>query len=615
MGKERKDIVALYKIAVAVGSSLSLKEIIWRLYKEASQSIDTANFAIVIYDEPTDTLNFYLVFDRGARIRPFAIKHSTNEGLISQVIRSQSHCLIDDLTKTEHFFEISRRHPDKLIRSWMGVPFLNTISPDETARGVIAVWSYKPNIFSQHDLWFLSEIGTQTAIAIRNAHLYEASQRRALEMAVVDDVAQTLSSTLELEDVLRRIMAQVEGMLTVGAGFLLLKEPATDDLVFQFAFGEQVKNVKPFRIPKGYGIAGRVAATGNPLIVEKGKNGVQALDFRAQNALCVPLVLRERIIGVLEVLNKKDGSFSRKDVELLSSVASFAAIAIENARLHESVLAERDRVIEAEEEARKALARDLHDGPIQLVAGIVMRLNFCQQVLERDPALLAKELPLVSDLAEQAIQQMRTTLFELRPLVLETEGLQTALQIFLERQQQEIKAGGGKATKLTLKIEASNPYGQISRLENKVEAAIFAIVQEAVTNAIKHAEADNIRVHLQETLTGIYVTISDDGVGFDVNQVMDDYGHRTSLGMVNIRERSDLIGGDLAIRSTLGHGARIRLSVPKGTDERLKNRGKTGLLTNAQRVPTGLLARLADGHGNDSKLEYNSNSIDKGTTM
>jgi signal transduction histidine kinase len=341
--------------------------------------------------------------------------------------------------------------------------------------------------------------------------------------------------------------------------------------------------------------------------------GGREIDFRAQNALCVPLILHEQILGVIEVLNKRDGAFSQRDLELLTAIASFAAIAIENARLHESVLAERDRVIEAEERARNELARDLHDGPIQLVAGIVMRLNFIQQILARkaDPAMLEQELPQTIGLAEQAIQQMRTTLFELRPLVLETEGLQPALEIFIERQQQQVRASG-QATKVLLRLETDMPSGQLSRQESKVEMAIFAIVQEAVTNAIKHAEAATITVELRETPVGLYITITDNGIGFDVEQVMSKSRHQGSLGMVNIKERAELIGSDLAIRSAPGQGARIRVYIPKGKDERLRKRGKTGLLTNSQRVGTGTLVRPDSENGNLNKTEYNSNAIKEG---
>ncbi len=582
--KEVKEITALYNIGVVVGSSLDLKDVVWGLYKESGRLVNSSNFAIVIYDEDTNTLNYVLAFDQGEKMTPVSIKLAEGQGLINQVLTTLTPVLIHNLPearRTKEILEINRFRPEKDIYAWLGVPILNPVLSSKTAQGVIALWSYTPNAFTDHDLWLLSAIGTQAAIAIRNARLYESSQRRAAEMALLNDVARTLSSTLQLDEVLTRIMEQVETMLNVEAGSLLLTDPDSGDLVFQIALGEKADEVKRFRVPKGQGIAGEVALTGKPLVVANVaqdkrhfKKLGQEIDFQTRNLMCVPLVLYDNIIGVLQVINKKEGRFTRSDLELLSSIASYAAIAIQNARLHTNVLAERDRVIEAQEQARRELARDLHDGPTQLVAGIMMSLDFSKQALKRDPSLLAKELDYMQGLAERAGHQMRTMLFELRPLVLETQGLGAALQVFLERRQKDIE----NSTKLSLKIKTDNPGGDISRQDGKVEAAIFAVVQETVNNAIKHAQAENIVVELQETPTAIFTTISDDGQGFDLDKVMSNYEDRGSLGMVNIRERTELIGGELNIKSAPGTGTSITIYVSKEEKARLKRRNQTGPL-------------------------------------
>lgn len=585
--KEIKEVTTLYNIGVAVGSSLDLKEVIKTLYKESSRLIDTSNFAIVLYDALTETLTFRLMVDQGKVIKPMTVKLAEDRGLTGRVLTSQAPLLISDFPRAKNGNSDSNQ-PDKYIRSWLGVPILNPVVENDSAQGVIATWSYKPHAFNDHDLWLLSAIATQAAIAIRNARLFESSQRRAAEMVLLNDVARTLSSTLQLDEVLTRIMQQVEGMLNVEAGSLLLTDPATGELVFQIALGDKADEVKPFRIPRGQGIAGEVALTGNPLMianVDEDKRHFKVLDqttnFLTRNILCVPLVLYDQIIGVLEVMNKREGNFTQNDLELLSSIASYAAIAIQNARLHQSVLAERDKVIEAEEEARKKLARDLHDGPTQLVAGIKMSLDFSKKALEKEPSLLPKELAYMQELADRATHQMRTMLFELRPLVLETQGLGAALQVFLERRQQDIT---GETPKLALKIETSHPGGDISRQDGKVEAAIFAIVQETVNNAIKHAQARNIVVQLTETATAVYTVIKDDGKGFDVDQVMNNYEQRGSLGMINLKERTQLIGGELSIRSAPGHGTRITIQVPKEDSERLRKRNTTGTLSLSGRL-------------------------------
>jgi signal transduction histidine kinase len=583
--KEIKEVTTLYNIGVAVGSSLDLKEVVKTLYKESSRLIDTSNFAIVIYDEATEILNFSLIMDQAKAVKPMAVKLAEDRGLMGRVLTSQSPLMVRDFPDDHN---AGNSTADKRIRSWLGVPILNPVLANDNSQGVIAIWSYKPNAFTDHDLWLLSAIATQAAIAIRNARLFESSQRRAAEMTLLNDVARTLSSTLQLDEVLTRIMEQVESTLNVEAGSLLLSDPVTGDLVFQIALGEKADEVKPFRIPKGQGIAGEVALTGKPLMIadaDQDKRHFKKLDqstnFLSRNILCVPLVLYDQIIGVLEVLNKRKGNFTQNDLELLSSIASYAAIAIQNARLHENVLAERDKVIEAEEEARKKLARDLHDGPTQLVAGIKMSLDFSKKALEKEPSLLPKELIYMQDLAERATHQMRTMLFELRPLVLETQGLGAAVQVFIERRQKDIT---GETPQLALKIETDHSGDDISRQDGKVEATIFAIVQETVNNAIKHAQAENIVVQLTETATAIYTVIKDDGQGFDVNQVMSNYEQRGSLGMINLKERSQLIGGELSIRSAPGSGTRITIQVPTEQSERLKKRNSTGTFSLSARL-------------------------------
>jgi signal transduction histidine kinase len=149
-------------------------------------------------------------------------------------------------------------------------------------------------------------------------------------------------------------------------------------------------------------------------------------------------------------------------------------------------------------------------------------------------------------------------LFELRPLVLETKGLEAALRVFLERRQEE--AG---QTILTLEVNTCNPNNRLSRQESQAEATIFAIVQEAVNNALKHAHAGQIAVHLEETPTALHLMIADDGKGFAVNRTLESYDERASLGLLNLRERAGLIGGKLIIKSTPGRGTEITLTAPK----------------------------------------------------
>ena len=596
LAKETKEITTLYNLAVAVGSTLELPQVIWRLYKESARIVNATNFAVAIYDEEAEILNFRLTIHRGEPIKPFAIKPSNPQGVISRIFTKQTPLLLREIkAAARNALEIESFVPGLTVRSWLGVPILNPAVAEQSTQGIIALWSDQPNVFTDHDLWLLSAIATQAAIAIRNAQLFEASQRRATEMsllhqlsqrratemALLHNIARTLSSTLEFNEVLTRVQESVNEILKVETGALFLTDALTGDLLFQVALGDLAGEIKPFRLPRDTGVAGQVASIGKPVLLTEVKPDTpevaelaQPLSRPMRGLLAVPLILHQQVIGVLEVINKKDEDFTQNDLEVLSSIASYAAIAIENSRLLQNVLAKRDQVIEAEEQARRQLARDLHDGPTQLISSVMMRLDFCKLLLQREPAKLPQEIANTQKLADQAIHEIRTLLFEMRPLVLEAQGLDGALRIFVERRQKDVE---GK-TRLTLEIKTPNTNGHLSRQDDKVEAAIFAIVQEAVNNALKHAQAQRIEVQLKETIAAMYVIINDDGVGFDMDAVMSNYQQRGSLGMVNIRERTQLIGAELTMKSTPGAGTRITVYVPKAKEERMRKRG-TGPLS------------------------------------
>ncbi|HMR68190.1 MAG TPA: sensor histidine kinase, partial [Anaerolineae bacterium] len=259
------------------------------------------------------------------------------------------------------------------------------------------------------------------------------------------------------------------------------------------------------------------------------------------------------------------------DANLLSSIASYAAIAIENARLYETLEEQHNRLIEAEQEARKCLARDLHDGPTQLIAAIQMNLDFVTKAIQNNRVdLLPSTLKEMQDLAMRASHQMRTLLFELRPLVLQSSGISAALKVFLERRQKDIQ--DTQPTKLHLNIETDQPNGEVSRLDEKVETMLFAIIQETVNNAIKHAQATSVTVSLKETAERLIATVTDDGVGFDVEATMREYATRGSLGMINLRERAEAVGGEFVMESTSASGTRVVIDVPKKKRDRDRNR-------------------------------------------
>lgn len=274
---------------------------------------------------------------------------------------------------------------------------------------------------------------------------------------------------------------------------------------------------------------------------------------RCTEIYCFPLRSGFSAYGVLLFGHPLPGFFTRDRCEILDILGSQAVIAIQNARLYQDVVDERERMIEAQEEARKKLARDLHDGPTQSVSAIAMRVNMAHRILTKDPKAALDELGRIEELARRTTKEIRHMLFTLRPLVLESQGLVAALQ------SMAVKMKETYSQNVIIAVDENI----LQELEVGKQGVTFFIVEEAVNNARKHAMAEHIWVNLRPfEKEMVLLEVRDDGVGFDVASVNRTYDQRGSLGMVNLRERTELVNGVLNMQSAPGKGTRVQVFIP-----------------------------------------------------
>lgn len=385
------------------------------------------------------------------------------------------------------------------------------------------------------------------------------TQHSLEQLTFLHETSRALTSTLDLRQVLDNTMEVATNILDAQASTLMLVDEETNELVFDIPYGEKRELLRSYRMPMSEGIAGWVAAHGQPAIVnetgsdQRFSRGTDVrTGFLTKSVICVPLQIKDRTIGVLEALNKKSSEgFNEADLRLLGTLAAQAAVAIENARLYRSLREERDKIVTVQEEARRALARDLHDTTLQRLAAIAMGVSHIKQLLRHQPEQAGPELDKLEDVVRQASREARVLLFELRPIILETQGLVRALESYTEQLQGEgpprfhFDDGG---------------YDQ--RLASDVEVTAFLIVQEAVSNARKHGGADNIRLQLRPEEDRLLVVVEDDGRGFDLETIHNNDEGGTHLGLVSMRERADLIHAQLGVESSPGQGTRVVLAIP-----------------------------------------------------
>ncbi len=271
-----------------------------------------------------------------------------------------------------------------------------------------------------------------------------------------------------------------------------------------------------------------------------------------KSLLCIPLRAGFDNFGVLLYGSDSPNAFTEEHSELLTALGTQATLALQNAVLYHNLLEEKERIVDVDEEARKKLARDLHDGPTQSVAAIAMRMSYISKLYKKSPELVPEEIKKVEELARRTTSEIRHMLFTLRPLVLETQGLSAALNQLANKTYEMYKQA------VAVRVEQSVE----EHLDFQQQGVIFDIVEEAVNNARKHAKAKLISVTAMRQDVMAIVQIADNGVGFDVEKVNENYESRSSLGMVNMRERAELLDGTLSVDSTRGRGTVVTLILP-----------------------------------------------------
>jgi signal transduction histidine kinase len=411
-----------------------------------------------------------------------------------------------------------------------------------------------------------------SAVAGAESYRLSASHRQARsDRAVPEDfrmiyeLASTLSATLNYERVLESILDISRlGFVDLGhrvgesMGMVLLYNP--EGQLFPASHRNLVSRDDENRQINGTsGIVGRAILTAEAVIggAPADDPEIGAFDslHQAKSMLCVPLRAGFDTYGAVLFASIKPDAYTQEHLELLSIFCNQATIALQNASLYQSLREERDKIVDKEEEARRKLARDLHDGPTQDIAAIAMRLNFARLLLERDPTRARVELERLEDLAHRTVKEIRSMLFTLRPVILEAEGLVAALNQYADN----LRENDG----LPVEVDAERYF---ECLDSDSQGVVFAILEEAVNNAKKHAEASHIWIRLAVENDLFVAQVVDDGQGFDLKATERGYSTRGSLGLINLKERAELIDGTMNIESEPGEGTCVTLLVPIDPD-------------------------------------------------
>ena len=538
-----KRLRALVEAGVALTSELSLDALLQRLVEAAAELTAARYAALGVIDRSGSELERFLTTGIDADTHAAIGDLPRGRGILGVLISEDAPLRLHDLGQDARAVGFPPNHPP--MRTFLGVPIhlrgiaYGNLYLTEKAGG---------EDFTEEDQELVGLLASQAAVAIENARLYEAATAWSKQLESLNEVGNALGTEMQLDRLLDLIARRLRELLEARLVTVLLPS-GPDALRFAAVAGVGGEQILGQTVSRSGSKTGRVLERGqservDSLLDDPDVDHEATRLMGARTGLWVPLLVRGRAIGVLAAHDKlgSDMRFADTDVRLAETFASRAALAVD---LSERIASDSlRRVVEAQELERRRLARELHDETGQALTSILLGLKSLEEKLgDADSRAAAAAL---RELVVETLQDVRRLAVELRPSALDDFGLVAALE--------RLTTSFSEQTGIAIDFEASIAE---ERLPEEVEIALYRIVQESLTNVVKHARARHVSILLTRRDGGVKVVIEDDGLGFQVGE-----STNGGFGLMGMRERLALLGGRLLVESDGETGTTVAAEVP-----------------------------------------------------
>lgn len=539
---DRDRLRVLVESGIALSSELSLDALLQRLVETASELTGARYAALGVIDRSGQGLERFLTTGIDAETYAAIGDLPRGLGILGVLIRDAKPLRLDDLSSDPRSVGFPPNHPP--MTSFLGVP----IALRGVAYGNLYLTEKREGAFTEEDEELSKLLAAQAAVAIDNARLYETSMRWLRQLESVNEIGNALASEIELEPLLGLVARRLRELVDARLVLIALKDsPGAMRVVVAEGDGAEIAAGAELGLRESK--TGRVLERGHSeridTIVDDPEFD-QAFTRRlgVSSALYVPLMVQGRTIGVVSAHDRQGGDprFSDEDLRVAEALGARASIAVDLAERvsRDSVR----RVLEAQEQERARLARELHDETGQALTSILLGLRALEDAVDTaDGRASAASL---RELVVGTLQDVRNLAVELRPAALDDFGLVAALERLVDSFRE--------STGIEVSLEAS--IGR-ERLASEVETTFYRLVQEALTNVVKHADARHVSISLVRKNGSVSAVVEDDGRGFSVEETRDD-----ALGLVGMRERVALLGGRITVESSSGRGTTLAVEMP-----------------------------------------------------
>lgn len=543
-------LTALHRASLELVSDLSLESVLERIVKMARDQANAQYAALGVVDKHGNLTHFIPV-GMSAKDTVNIGPPPVGKGLLGLFSEEKQTFRVSNIETDTRSAGFPQNHPR--MKSFLGVPIL---SGDRWLGQIYLADKIGYHEFTEQDEIVIETLAAYAAVAITNAKLYEdildrdqSLTRRNEDLSLINKVATSLAISLDVDDILTKTLDLLMTHLDIETGEIFLREDG--DKHFYLAkhaglYTETFWTRESFRV--GEGAIGMVAEKAKPtpnLQIKRNTPYIRRTMVEAgYKFICLfPLIAGGTVIGVIAVATKKDRHFVDRENNMLGSISSWAAITIENARLHRQ--AQRLAILEE----RERIGMDLHDGIIQSIYGVGLALDYARLALEDNPAQTRKKIEQSIEALNGTIRDLRSYILDLRPRQFHGENLQLGIQRLVE----EFQANSG------IRVKYIGPDNGLIDFPANNATSLFHICQEALANVAKHSGAEQAVVHLWTAMDRVLLEVTDDGQGFDLRKMSVTLGH----GLSNIHFRARKVGGDVEITSYPDEGTTILAWVPR----------------------------------------------------
>jgi PAS domain S-box-containing protein len=390
--------------------------------------------------------------------------------------------------------------------------------------------------------------------------------RHNKETVALHEIGKQIATSFDLDRVLSSIVNNLIWLLECQFAGVALFDSSVSSVSYQALGGDRSHETRRIQLDVGKEVPGIIVATRTPLLIKDFPNDppMNPRDYPVivAEGLCtvfgVPLTVKGKIFGALVTGYRTKHEYTEDEMGLIANLANQSAMAIENARLYQSSL-EHSKALEMltirlskiQEEERRKISRELHDSVGQALTGLHLNLDLLSNDISAREQSAIDKIRNMKLIINETLNDIRQMAFELRPTILDDFGIIPALRLYLNRFSKQTN----------IEIIFSLPEKLIKRTP-KGEAALYRVVQEAMTNVVKHSHAKRVSITVNSTPTMLTLDVIDDGVGFDAARLQKAEYLYQGLGLLSMRERIVEVDGILRIKSEVGQGTTIHIEIP-----------------------------------------------------